>query len=140
MSRLVIVPCGAAKLASAAPAGDMYTGSYHRACRRAAERLGGRVLILSAKYGLLELAKPIEPYELRMGQPGSVDAATLRRQARTLGVDQVDDVVILAGRRYSDAACQVWPHARRPLDGTRGMGEQLARLAELARAGPLDSR
>ncbi|MGV9310475.1 MULTISPECIES: hypothetical protein [unclassified Nonomuraea] len=40
------------------PAGELYTGSYHRAARRAADALthdGGRVLNLSALHGLVEL-------------------------------------------------------------------------------------
>ncbi|WP_432990625.1 hypothetical protein [Dactylosporangium sp. CA-233914] len=41
---LVIVACGGAKLDRPAPAADLYVGSYHQACRRAAERLGGRLV------------------------------------------------------------------------------------------------
>ncbi|MEU1251578.1 DUF6884 domain-containing protein [Micromonospora arida] len=130
---LVIVPCGTAKLDRPAPAGLMYTGSYHRACRRAADRLGGRLLILSARHGLLTPDTVIEPYEVRMGQPGAVTAPTLYAQARRLGIDMAGTVTVLAGRDYADPASAVWPHARRPLDGTRGMPEQMAVLAELAR-------
>ncbi|MFY1657689.1 DUF6884 domain-containing protein [Micromonospora sp. WMMD1274] len=130
---VVIVPCGAAKLDHPAPAGRMYTGSYHRACRRAADRLGGRLVILSARYGLLTPDTVIEPYELRMGQPGAVTVPTLRAQARRLGIDVAGTVTVLAGRDYADPVSAVWPHARRPLDGTRGMPEQMALLAELAR-------
>ncbi|WP_410822140.1 DUF6884 domain-containing protein [Micromonospora sp. 050-3] len=130
---VVIVPCGMAKLDRPAPAGRIYTGSYHRACRRAADRIGGRLLILSARYGLLTPDTVIEPYELRMGQPGAVGVPTIRAQARRLGIDVADTVTVLAGRDYADPVTAVWPHARRPLDGTRGMPEQLAVLAELAR-------
>jgi hypothetical protein len=135
VTRVVVIPCGGAKLSHPAPAGEMYTGSYHRACRRAADRIGGHLLILSARYGLLTPSTRIEPYELRMGDPGAVDVATLRTQAGALDVDQATAVVVLAGRRYADAATAVWPHARRPLDGAGGIGYQLARLATLARTG-----
>ncbi|MEU8406908.1 DUF6884 domain-containing protein [Micromonospora sp. NPDC048842] len=130
---VVIVPCGVAKLDRPAPAGRMYTGSYHRACRRAADRIGGRLLILSARYGLVTPDTVIEPYELRMGQPGAVSVPTVRAQARRFGIDVADTVTVLAGRDYADPVTAVWPHARRPLDGTRGMPEQMAVLAELAR-------
>ncbi|GAA2717925.1 DUF6884 domain-containing protein [Micromonospora olivasterospora] len=130
---VVVVPCGSAKLDRPAPAGLMYTGSYHRACRRAADRLGGRLVILSARYGLLDPDTVIEPYDLRMGQPGTVGVPTLRAQARRLGIDVAGSVTVLAGREYADAVSAVWPHAVRPLDGTRGMPEQMAVLAELAR-------
>ncbi|WP_432901968.1 DUF6884 domain-containing protein [Micromonospora matsumotoense] len=130
---VVIVPCGSAKRDRPAPAGQMYTGSYHRACRRAADRLGGRLVILSARYGLLTPDTVIEPYDLRMGQPGAVGVPTLRAQARRMGIDVAGTVTVLAGRDYADPVSAVWPHARRPLDGTRGMPEQMALLAELAR-------
>lgn len=130
---LVIVPCGTAKLDRAAPAGRMYIGSYHRACRRAADRLGGRLFILSARHGLLTPDTVIEPYEQRMNTPGAVTVPTLRAQARRLGVDTAGRVTVLAGRDYADPVTAVWPHAVRPLDGTRGMPDQMAVLAELAR-------
>ena len=130
---LVIVPCGIAKLDRPAPAGHMYTGSYHRACRRAADRLNARLVILSARYGFLTPNTLIEPYELRMGQVGAVTVPTLRAQARRMGIDVAGTVTVLAGRDYADPVSAVWPHALRPLDGTRGMPEQMAVLAELAR-------
>ncbi|WP_322974053.1 DUF6884 domain-containing protein [Actinacidiphila oryziradicis] len=51
------------------PAGELYTGSYHRAARRAAETLmqgarAGRVLILSARWGLVAPDERIAPYDL----------------------------------------------------------------------------
>lgn len=138
---LVVIPCGAAKLAHAAPAGEMYTGSYARACARAASALtaaGGTVLVLSALYGLTPLDRVIEPYELRMGQPGSVTGEQLREQARALGVDRAREVVVLAGAAYTAAARQVWPDAAAPLAGLAGMGYQLQRLAAIA-AAPVDT-
>jgi hypothetical protein len=129
---LVIVGCGAAKLDRPAPAGRMYTGSYHAACRRAADRLGGRLFILSARYGLITPDTWIEPYDLRMSQPGAVTVPTLRAQARRLGIDSAGTVTVLAGRDYADPVSAIWPHATRPLDTARGIGPQLARLAELA--------
>lgn len=130
---LVIVGCGGAKLNRPAPAGRMYTGSYHAACRRAADRLGGRLIILSARYGLITPDTWIEPYELRMRQPGAVTVPTLRAQARQLNIDTAGTVTVLAGRDYADPVSVIWPHAARPLDTTHGIGQQRARLAELAR-------
>ncbi len=66
-----------------APAGELYVGGYHVACRRAAAVLTtpDRILILSALYGLLPLDRVIAPYDLRMGRPGSISPEALRRQA-----------------------------------------------------------
>lgn len=132
---LIVVPCGARKLDRRARAADMYVGSYHRACRRAAEALRpDRLVILSARYGLLDLDDEIEPYDTAHGAAGSVTADVLRDQAVRRGVAGLDPVVVLGGARHVALATAVWPHARTPLSGTRGMGEQVARLSAMARS------
>ncbi|MFI8183945.1 hypothetical protein OG539_06830 [Actinacidiphila glaucinigra] len=132
---LVVVPCGVRKLDHPARAADMYTGSYHRACRRAAEALHpDRLMILSARYGLLDLDDEIEPYDTPHGHAEAATAALLHAQAADLRIAALDPVVVLGGARHVALAKTVWPHARTPLDGTRGMGEQFARLAAMARA------
>ncbi|MDJ0345522.1 hypothetical protein QMK19_33800 [Streptomyces sp. H10-C2] len=144
--RVVIVPCGGRKAVRAdgprkgepipvLPAGEMYVGSYHRAARRAADALtrggrSGRVLILSAKHGLVELAEWIITYELRAGDPGTVDGEALRKQAHELGISGAA-VTVLGGRAYVDLAREAFPDLDAPLAGTRGIGEQLARLAAI---------
>lgn len=133
-ARVIVIPCGASKLTHAAAAGDLYIGSFHRACARAAGALatpGTTVLVLSALYGLVPLDRVLSPYELRMGQPGSVTGDELRAQARELGVDRATEVVVLAGAAYTAAVRQVWPTATAPLEGARGMGYQLQRLKAL---------
>jgi hypothetical protein len=106
---LVVIPCGGAKLTGNHRASQLYVGSYHAMCKKAALRLTvpSRVRILSAKYGLLELGDTVESYDLRMGQPGSVTVATLVAQAAGLS----GPVVILAGKVYARAALAVWPEA-----------------------------
>lgn len=142
--RLVVVPCGSRKAVPAddsqriTQAGAMYTGSYHRAARRAAHALTGggrrgRVMILSAKYGLLELDQWISPYDLRVGDTGAITGGMLRRQARDLCVEDAD-VTVLAGRAYVQLARAAFPDAAAPLAGTRGIGDQVARLSRIAAA------
>lgn len=133
---VVIVACGAAKLDHPAPAGEMYTGSYHRATRRAAAVLAGdagRVMILSAEYGLLDLDTVIAPYEKRLPerQVPAEWVAMVRAQAAAAGIATAP--VVLAGRAYVHGARQIWADAVAPLEGTRGIGDQLARLAEIYR-------
>lgn len=130
---IVVVPCAASKLNVAAEAGKLYTGSYHKACRAAAEVLtaaGGTVLVLSARYGFLLLDQVIEPYELRMGDPDSITAEQLRIQARALGVEGAKNVTVLAGAAYTAAARSVWSAATAPLTGL-GIGRQLQTLVRL---------
>jgi len=134
--RLVIVACGARKAACLeAPAGEMYVGSYHRAARRAADALttsGTRVMILSARYGLLDLHDRILRYEMRLGQRYSITAQGLREQAEQLGLADAGEVIVLAPSAYAALAAHAWPHAQLPLAGNCGIGEQMARLTALA--------
>jgi hypothetical protein len=135
---LVVIPCASRKLTVPAPAGELYQGSYHRACRQTADALtvtGGTTVIVSALHGLLPLDRITAPYDLRMGDPGSVTPEQLRDQAQELGLLDAPTVVVLAGALYVTAARTVWPHASAPLTG-RGIGRQLQRLVEL-RAEPL---
>ncbi|MET7335889.1 DUF6884 domain-containing protein [Nonomuraea sp. NPDC005650] len=137
---VVIIPCGGRKADTdtPVPAGELYTGSYHRAARRAADTLAGttgRVLILSALHGLVTLDTMLAPYELRAGQPGTVTADTLRAQAAALCITNAA-VTVLGGRAYVELARQVWPTLTAPLAGTRGIGEQLARLAAIYKPAP----
>ncbi|MEW1642653.1 DUF6884 domain-containing protein [Streptomyces sp. NPDC091219] len=60
---LVVIPCGSRKLDHPARAADLYTGSYHRACRATAEALRpDRLLILSARH--VGLIHPVWPHVL----------------------------------------------------------------------------
>jgi len=144
--RVVIVACGGRKAVYAdglrkgepvigARAGELYVGSYHRAARRAADVLtrtgrAGRVLILSAKHGLVELDKHILNYNLRAGDPGTVDGEELRRQAHELGISGAA-VTVLGGRAYVGLAREVWEDVDTPLAKARGIGDHLARLAAI---------
>lgn len=139
MIDLVVVPCGARKAPTPRAADMLYIGSYFRACYRAAVALGPRrVLILSAKYGLVRPSQVIAPYEQTFGAAGAIDRSRLRAQAEELGVEDADPVVVLAGRRYVEEARSIWPHADAPLQRVRGgMGKQLTYLSELSARGSL---
>jgi hypothetical protein len=66
-----------------------------------------------------------------------VTAQLILEQATLRDIVLLDPVVALGGIRHVGLVRSVWPHARTPLAGTRGMGEQMARLAAL-RKGPVD--
>lgn len=83
--------------------------------------------ILSAKYGFLKLTDEIEPYELLMGDPGSVTTEILRQQT-----DGMTKPIYVAGsKKYVDAVQAVWPDAVDVLAGCSTMFEQHHRLKEL---------
>ncbi|MGW9441209.1 DUF6884 domain-containing protein [Streptomyces sp. NPDC055607] len=137
---VVVIPCSARKRllpegVEELPAAHLYTGSYFTKCLAAAQAIpGGRVVIVSAEYGLITPHTPIRPYEKRL-DPRTVDHAKHRAQADTMGraLRYAPEVIALAGKDYADAAAAVWPHLLRPLAGA-GIGIQLQRLTRIAEA------
>ncbi len=133
-----VVPCGADKLDRPAPARDMYRGSMFRhtfdnvtrlAALDVAEGRGpARVLILSALYGRLDPDTVIEPYDLRMGQPGCVTPETLTGQALALGIDWGAQVYALLPKAYlaqlDRALREVYVYVQDGYEGCGGIGDQ----------------
>lgn len=109
----------------------LYLGSYYRACLYYALSLVGReqIFILSAKYGLLALRDVVEPYDLKMGQKGSVTAQQISEQAVLRGVFD-EKVICLGGRAYIDVMRQVWKDCVVPLEGVGGIGKQMRWLKQ----------
>lgn len=128
--RVVVVACGATKLQVTAPAAELYTGPLFRSAFTAASRLDVEVWILSAAHGLVHPRTRLDPYELRLGDPGSVTGDVVAAQAHTEGFLDAE-VVVLGGKAYVELARTVWPDASAPLAGSRGIGEMRARLARL---------
>lgn len=131
---LVVIGCGAGKRSEPAPAADLYTGPYFRSCLATALAIAphDRVLILSARYGLLALTDPIEPYDLTMGQPGAVTAARIAAQAAGRGLLGVP-VTALCSARYAAILSRVWADTATPLAGL-GIGRQRHALALMREA------
>lgn len=81
---IVVIPCGAAKLATAAPAAQLYTSQHFqltlRAARKLAEDQGARVFILSALHGLIAPAAVLDPYDVKMGDRGAIAPAAIAEQ------------------------------------------------------------
>jgi hypothetical protein len=105
-----VVPCGAAKLGSAAPARDLYTGSMFRHQLTAAEGeaaatardmgVDTEVLILSALYGLVELHEVLEPYDVKMGDDRSIRVHQLAEQIVDHGIEYGDQIYAMLPRAY----------------------------------------
>ncbi|WP_032380931.1 DUF6884 domain-containing protein [Rhodococcoides fascians] len=91
---LIAIPCGAAKLDSAAPARELYASSNFALTLRAAEAeaaaterdLGtpARVVILSALHGLIELDEVVAPYDVKMADAEHIAPAAVARQLDAL--------------------------------------------------------
>ncbi|AVJ50275.1 hypothetical protein I5J36_gp59 [Mycobacterium phage Mendokysei] len=107
---VVVIACAAQKLDQAAPAAELYQSANFalnlRAARVLAERAGGRVLILSALHGLVELDAVLAPYDVKMGQPGCIDAAELAAQLAAIAPAAIQTLLprAYAGRLAEAAA------------------------------------
>lgn len=125
--------CGKAKQDRRVTAGAMYVGTFHGSCRETAKALlqnGGRQYILSAAHGLLDLSTEIDPYDITVGDPGSVSADFVQAQVRERGIESAE-VTVLAGSKYVALARQSWPGLEAPLAGAGGIGEMKQRLSQI---------
>lgn len=118
----------------------LYVGGQYVLARQAALHLAltadrlGCVLILSAKHGLLQLDDEIAPYDMTIGDPHAVPPGVVREQAAAL-IGPATEVVSLLPARYAALLDAAGVTARHVLAGTRGIGDQRARLARIVRTG-----
>lgn len=133
---LVLISCVKSKLPHRAPAADLYDSARFVMSRDLAEAQGAEFMILSARYGLVEPTREIEPYDYTLNNLG-VDAR------REWSADVLKDllpiakkkarVIFLAGARYREFLIE--PLRRNgvdvevPMEGLR-QGEQLAWLSD----------
>lgn len=131
---IIVIPCGGAKLSVPAKAGSLYTGLYHRSCLGYARSLApdSEIFILSAKYGLLDLNEWISPYNLSLGEPGSVTAVQVADQAEAKGIAQ-RRCIALGGKKYVAICRKIWKRIITPLDGVGGIGKQIQWLQRKTR-------
>lgn len=140
--RIVIMACGSRKAEpswekfgyrDAIPAGQLYTGPWHRSLRLAADALTDQTLIriLSARHGLVPLERPLFPYDTRLGDRDVITSERLALQTAALDLDDAH-VIFLGGTGYARLLTQSVPHALTPLTG--GIGDQRAQCHAVARS------
>ncbi|MET9528157.1 DUF6884 domain-containing protein [Streptomyces coeruleorubidus] len=131
--RLVICACGHEKkphpgyndfgnVNAGYPAGELYTGQYHRSLRLAADALTDKSLtrIMSALHGLVDLKRPLLPYDVTIGDERAITPERVAEHAVSLGTHDAD-VIFLGGQDYAELLRPAIPHLYAPLSG--GMGE-----------------
>jgi hypothetical protein len=131
---LVLVSCVKQKRSTPAPAKDLYTSTFFRLARRLVERHNADWLILSAKFGLLDPSREVEPYEQTLN---SMPVTQRRAWAEKALVELLplaqrhDRVVFLAGQKYREFLIPALRHeeirCEEPMAHLR-QGEQLAWL------------
>jgi hypothetical protein len=140
--RIVIIACGSKKAEPSwhkygyrdvIPAGQLYTGPYHRSLRLAADALTDQTLIriLSARHGLVPLERPLFPYDTTLGDQDAITPEQMARHTAALDLDDAH-VIFLGGQDYARLLKQSVPHALTPLAG--GMGDQRAQCHAVARS------
>lgn len=129
---MIVIPCGADKLDVPAPAAELYVGGMFRSALAAAQAEAaaceGRVLILSALHGLVELDTVLAPYDVKMGDERSVTVDRLAEQAQELGVVWGCDVYAFLPRAYFDRLDEALRrddvYAAQVYEACGGIGEQ----------------
>lgn len=147
--KVALVGCGRAKGPSRAQAMHLYRGGLFRAAIDFATATHADVYIVSAKHGLIDPERVIEPYEF------SIEDMTATQRERW-GESTVDQLLVnldkfaptlLMGESYARwlrppleelAKGKGWPAPVEPLAGIAGFGPRIRRLRELlAEAGGL---
>ncbi|MFD3815221.1 DUF6884 domain-containing protein [Streptomyces rubiginosohelvolus] len=126
--KVVIISCGSEKRPALEgqrdtwPAGELYTGAYHRSLRLAADALThpDLILIASALHGLVPLDRPLGPYDVTLGDEKAINAGKMSGHTRGHGLFDAE-VIFLGGKDYADLIRPSVPHLLTPLTG--GMGE-----------------
>jgi hypothetical protein len=130
VARIGLVSCASRKVDSEQVARDLYCSTLFNLSRAYAEHACDRWFILSAKYGLLDPATRVAPYDLTLN---NMPIGERREWATRVGaalakvMGSADTIVMLAGNRYAEHLPPLI-HAHgvdveRPLQGMR-IGEQ----------------
>lgn len=135
---IALIACCSTKLAVAAPARDLYQSALFKFSLKWCEQRGFNAIhVISAKHGLVDLDRTIEPYDQilnTMSAParaiwGEVVLQQLVDRGYRLrlplgSIDLMDEVTFLAGDRYRAPLVSAIDRVRVPMQGL-GIGRQL---------------
>lgn len=130
--KIVVIPCGGAKLPTPAPASKLYTGSMFQDQLTTALTMvsASQVRILSAKHGLLELDQIVAPYDVKIGDKETIHTDTLADQLAKLGNEI--ELEGLLPKAYAAALRQAFQGTlKNHFDGTAGIGYQKQTLKNI---------
>lgn len=128
---MFVIPCAAAKADHDAPAAELYTSVFFRQALAAArsEVADDSILVLSALHGLVALDTVLAPYDVKMGDAGSVSVDDVAVQAVELGMlaDDAEVYALLPASYFAvlDGALRVFGSYATPVyEATSGIGDQ----------------
>lgn len=132
-NQLILIACSKSKLDYRRPAEQIYTGDLFKKAMRYSWLLWDNnnhqsdTFILSAKYGLLDPDKIIEPYDETLNNFNAFELAHWARKVEKQIYDlnyHLDSIVFLAGKHYREPLASFLPYKIiNPLEGL-GIGEQ----------------
>lgn len=129
MRTIALISCGKSKRSDRVPAHQLYTGALFQKSLAYARHINAdAIYILSAHYGLLDLAQEIAPYEKTLNRMSSDDVTrwseSVLAQLRSRANLTTDRFVILAGVAYRSQLVPHLANVELPLVGL-GIGKQL---------------
>lgn len=133
--KLVLISCVSKKLLHRAKARDLYVSTLFKLNLKYAISLSpNEIYVLSAKHGLLELEREIEPYEQTLNNMRAAEtkewANNVLQQLRSVTSLEEAEFIFLAGEKYRKYLLPHIKNAVVPLERLR-IGEQLQRLKDL---------
>lgn len=134
---MVIIPCSFTKAREARPAAELYQGAFFTAALMAArsEVADDDIFILSAKHGLLALTDVVEPYDVAMGDAGSITDDELALSVIVRGLVDADVYALLPSKYFNklDRVLRAFDTYATPVyEATAGIGDQKHVCAVLA--------
>ena len=129
MSKIVLISCVSKKLQHEAKARELYQSPLFKMSFEYASSLKpDRIFILSAKYGLLDPEKVIEPYNTTLNKMKPADickwAKIVVEELNKVTDIQNDHFIFLAGERYRKYIIHHIKSREIPMDGL-SIGKQL---------------
>ncbi len=122
MKKIILISCVKKKLNQKAKTKELYISSLFKKSFKYAQLLKpDNIFILSAKYGLLDLDKEIEPYEetLNNKSPNEIRNWAIKvivQLKERLNLNK-DEVIIFAGKNYYKFLLPYIKNYRLPLEG-----------------------
>lgn len=134
MKKIVLIACASKKAPTRTKAEALYTSPLFVNNLRYAKHLKpDSIFILSAKYGLIELEREIEPYDVTLNDMSSVQikawAGNVLTQLKQRADLRNDHFIFLAGAKYRKYLTPYLASYEVPLQGMP-IGKQLQYLAK----------
>ncbi|MBM3234223.1 hypothetical protein FJZ19_03960 [Candidatus Pacearchaeota archaeon] len=132
--KIVLIACSSKKLGEKAKAGNIYSSNLFRLNLKYAKSLNAdRIFVISAKHGLLELEKEIEPYNetlnrMKIEERKAWSEKVLEKLKNVSDLEK-DEIIFLAGKKYREFLIPEIKNFKVPLEGL-GIGKQLKFLKE----------